>query len=135
MWLQLALPDQAAVSELSVKVEGLATFDSTMKKAADELGRLTDAQGKAAAVIEQAARARAPRRSGRLAGSIRASRGAGGEVLQVTAAYAGPIHWGWPSRHIDPQPFAMDAARATEGQWIKFYETDVQKTLDGVKGA
>lgn len=49
--------------------------------------------------------------------------------------YAGPIHWGWPSHNIEPQPFIAAAAQDTEPQWLGLYERDVQRTLDRVKGA
>jgi len=119
----------------TAQIQGLDTFLSTMKKAEDELGKLEDAHRRAAAVIASAAAAAAPRRSGRLASSVRASRGPTGAAVEVTAAYAGPIEWGWPSRNIDGTHFAMNAARATEPQWVKYYEESVQKALDEVKGS
>jgi HK97 gp10 family phage protein len=117
-----------------VKVEGLDTFVSTMHKAEQQLQEMGDAHRQASAIIASAAAAAAPRRTGRLAGSVRASASAKQGMVEVTAPYAGPIHWGWPSRNIDAQPFAMNAARSTEPQWIKFYEAEVQKAIDDVKG-
>jgi HK97 gp10 family phage protein len=119
---------------VNAKVLGVDELTSTMHKAGEALAAMDSAHGKASAMIASAAAAAAPRRSGRLASSVRAGKGGGKGTVDVTAAYAGPIHWGWPSRHIDPQPFAMNAARATEPQWIKFYEEETQKALDGVKG-
>lgn len=56
----------------------------------------------AARVVEIAARQEAPKRSGRLAGSIKAKgTTTGGAVVAgglKAVPYAGPIHWGWPSR-------------------------------------
>lgn len=118
-----------------LKIEGLEAFQSSLRRAADDIQELKGAAAKTAALIEAAARSRAPRRSGRLASSISGTVEGGRASLNVTAAYAGPIHWGWPARHIDPQPFAMQAARATEAQWVKFYEAEVQEALDKVKGA
>ena len=48
--------------------------------------------------------------------------------------YAGPIHWGWPARRIEAQPFIADAAQATEPIWIPAYEADVQAAVDLVNG-
>lgn len=123
------------MADASVKVEGLDSFLSSMQKAEQELGKLEGAHSAAAAVIASAVAAAAPRRTGRLAGSVRASRGSTGAAVDVTAPYAGPIEWGWPSRNIDGTHFAMNAARATEPQWVKFYEEGVQKALDEVRGA
>lgn len=116
--------------EPTYEVKGVERLVSTLHRAADEMASMDAANSKAAAMIASQARSRAPRRTGRLAGSISADR----TGITASAPYAGPIHWGWPSRNIDPQPFAMNAARATEAQWIRFYEDDIQKALDGVKG-
>jgi hypothetical protein len=117
-----------------VRVQGLDTLASTMHKAGEALQNMDSAHSRAAAVIASAAAAAAPRRTGRLAGSVRAGRATGKGLVEVTAPYAGPIEWGWPSRNIDGTHFAMNAARATEPQWVKFYEDEISKAVDGVKG-
>lgn len=122
------------MADAAVTVEGLDAFLSTMGKATQALQELTSAHSQASAVIASAVAAAAPRRSGRLASSVRASRGPTGAAVDVGAPYAGPIEWGWPSRNVDASHFAMNAARQTEPQWVKFYEADVQKALDEVKG-
>lgn len=116
------------------EVKGLDTFVSTMGKAAKALQDMDPAHSAASALIASAVAAAAPRRTGRLAGSVRAAGGRSGAV-DVTAPYAGPIEWGWPTRHIDGTHFAMNAARATEPQWVKYYEDAVQKAVDEVRGA
>lgn len=118
------------MSTPEITVQGVEKLTSTLHQAAEELSQMDTANAKAGSIIANAAKGRAPRRSGRLAGSISADRNG----ITISAPYAGPIHWGWPSRNIDPQPFAMEAARATEPQWIKFFEDEVQKALDNVKG-
>lgn len=126
------------MAEVGVRVEGLATLTRTMRKAGEDLADLKDANAAAAAVVVGAAAAMAPRRSGRLAASIRGSRAAGrARVLagRASVPYAAPIHWGWPARRIGAQPFLTDAAVATEGQWLPQYLKDVQAALDKVRGA
>lgn len=113
-----------------ITVQGVERLVSTLHGAAEEIAQMDTANARAGAIIAGAARSRAPRRTGRLAASISVDKAG----ITASAAYAGPIHWGWPSRNIDPQPFAMNAARATEPQWIGLYEDGVQKALDGVKG-
>jgi hypothetical protein len=125
-------------AEVGVRVEGLNTLVRTMRKAGADLGDLKDANARAAAIVVSAAAGMAPRRSGKLAGSIRGSRaGNRARVLagRASVPYAAPIAWGWPARHIKPQPFLSDAARATESVWLPQYLADVQSALDGVKGA
>jgi hypothetical protein len=126
------------MADVGVRVEGLATLTRTMRKAGEDLADLKDANARAAQVVVSAAAAMAPRRSGRLASSIRGTRAAGRARVQAGRAsvpYAGPIHWGWPARRIGAQPFLTDAAQATEGTWLPQYLKDVQAALDGVRGA
>jgi hypothetical protein len=125
-------------AEVGVRIEGLTTLTRTMRKAGEDLGDLKNANARAAAIVVSAAAGMAPRRSGALASSIRGTRAAGRARVQAGRAsvpYAAPIHWGWPARHIAANPFLSDAARATEGQWLPLYLADVEKALDGVKGA
>jgi hypothetical protein len=126
------MPDSTA------RVEGLDRLVRTLNKAQVDLSDLKDAHAAVGRIVAADAQARAPRRTGRLAGSIRASRQA--RRAQVVAGgarvpYANPIHWGWPSRGIAANPFLSDAAQATESQWVPLYRKDVQAALDKVKGA
>jgi uncharacterized protein YcsI (UPF0317 family) len=124
--------------DTTVRVEGLDRLVRTLRKAGDDLNDLKDAHAAAGRIVAADAQARAPRRSGKLAGSIRASRQA--RRAQVVAGrasipYGGPIHWGWPSRGISANPFLSDAAQATEAQWLPLYRREIQAALDKVKGA
>jgi hypothetical protein len=44
--------------------------------------------------------------------------------------YGGPIHWGWPARHLAAQPFLTDAGKQTEPEWVGIYTHDVQQLID-----
>jgi HK97 gp10 family phage protein len=126
------------VSDLRLEVQGLDTLVRTMRKAGEDLGDLKAANARAGEIVAAAASAMAPRRTGKLAASVRASKQAKrAQVVAGRAAvpYAAPIHWGWPSRHIDPQPFMSQAAQATEPQWLPQYKEDIDKVLDQVTGA
>jgi hypothetical protein len=125
------------VTDTTVRVEGLDQLVRTLNKAKADLGDLKDANQAAGRMVAADAVARAPRRTGRLAGTIRASRQA--RRAQVVAGrssvpYAGPIHWGWPARGIASQPFLSAAAQATEPRWVPLYLKDVQAAVDKVKG-
>lgn len=120
-----------------VRVQGLAMLARTMRKAGEDLSDLKDANAKAAAIVISAAEAMAPRRTGRLAGTLRSSRVAGrARVLggRPSVPYGPPIHWGWPARGIKANPFISRAAQATESQWLPAYLKDVEKALEQVKG-
>lgn len=121
----------------TAEVQGLSRFISTMRKAELDLADLKAANERASRTVAQWASLTAPRRTGRLGMSVRGTRRvSGARVLGGGAAvpYAGPIHWGWPARHITAQPFVSRAAESTEPVWRAFYELDVRRIIDGVRG-
>lgn len=89
--------------DVSIRLDGvdevrdtLADLSAFMDHPADE------------AVLAQVARqasARAPRRSGRLAASLRATETA----VESPLVYAGVIHNGWARHGIEPHPFVLEA--------------------------
>jgi hypothetical protein len=121
-----------------LQVEGLDTLVRTMRRAGVDISELKDAHTRAASIVASEAAARAPRRSGRLAGSIRPAKQVKRARVMAGGAsvpYAGPIHWGWPARNIPANPFMTEAAQGTEPEWTRAYLEDVQKALDNVRGA
>jgi hypothetical protein len=126
------------VTDPTVRVIGIDRLTRTLRAAGDDLSDLKDANAAAGRMVAGAAQGTVPRRSGRLASTIRASRQA--RRAQVVAGrasvpYAGPIHWGWPSRGIGAQPFLSEAAQSSESRWVPLYARDLQKVLAKVKGA
>jgi hypothetical protein len=121
----------------TVEVVGARQLAATMKRAGADLRDLTALNRSAAAVVGAAAKARAPRRSGALAGSVRVggTRTAGTvRAGSASVPYAMPIHWGWPSRNITAQPFISDAARDTEPVWTAVYRVGVERILTKIEG-
>jgi hypothetical protein len=93
----------------------------------------------AARIMAAAARASAPRRSGRLAATVRpraSTRTARVAVGGPGVPYAGVIHWGtprWrrePPMNIQANPWVSQAAQATEPVWTFEYWQYVQNLLD-----
>jgi hypothetical protein len=120
-----------------VEVEGARQLRKTLKAAGDDLGELKAAHAAAARLVSAAAAARAPKRTGRLAGTVRGSGAASVATIRAGSAavrYAQPIHWGWPARNIAPNPFISQAAQATESVWVPLYEREVDHALSKVKG-
>lgn len=120
-----------------IRVEGASELRRTLKRAGDDLGDLKSAHGDAAGIVTAASRTRSPKRSGRLAASVRGSGAATTATIRAGRAsvpYAGPIHWGWPARNIPANPFIADAAKATEPLWTREYEQAVEKILHRIKG-
>lgn len=130
-----------------VRLEGARELRSQLRKAGDDLGDLKDANRTAAEIAATASEALAPERSGRLRGTIRASGTKTAGIIRAgykSVPYAGPIHWGWPSRPdplnmiyggpIAAQPFLSDGARNSEGQWLPVYLSTVDGIIENVKG-
>jgi uncharacterized protein YcsI (UPF0317 family) len=122
---------------VGVQVEGLNELIRTMKRAEVDITELKDAHHDAGMIVAAYAQAIAPRRSGRLAASIRSTKQVRRARIQAGRAsvpYAGPIHWGWPARHIQAQPFLTDAAQATESTWLPVYLQAVDTALAQIRG-
>ncbi|QFG13041.1 hypothetical protein PBI_SCHIEBS_12 [Gordonia phage Schiebs] len=120
-----------------VRIEGGARLRRTLKAAGVDMKELSAINRKAANVVATAARPTAPVRSGALARSVRAGATAKAGVVRAgnkAVPYAGPIHWGWPARGIEPHPWIADAAQATESEWVAQYFEHVEDVLDSVKG-
>jgi hypothetical protein len=121
-----------------VKVDGLRTLRRTLKAAGVDLQDLKQAHAQVADIVLRTAQPHAPHRTGRLASSMRASGTQSAAVVRAGRAsvpYAGPIHWGWPKRHIKAQPWIHDAAVASREQWTGKYLAALEHIIDQVEGA
>ena len=120
-----------------VQVDGLAQLKRTMKAAGADLQDLRDVHGAAARYVAMRAAAMAPKRSGRLAGTVRGSCAQTSATVRAGYAsvpYAQPIHWGWPRHGIAANPFLSAAATSTESTWIKWYEAKIVQIVDKIEG-
>ncbi|GAB3251369.1 hypothetical protein GCM10027425_09260 [Alteromonas gracilis] len=122
-----------------VRIDGLKKLRRDLRRLGSDLSDFKDANAAAASLVASEAAKRAPRRpgSGRLARSGRGNRAAGrASVLFGGAAvpYAGPIHWGWTARGIEPQPFVAAAAQDTEARWLPLYTDAIDAAVDKVAG-
>ena len=107
---------------------------ATFRKLGDDAsGALKVAAKASAELVADEAKSRVPRRSGRLAGSIRATSTARGDAsVKVGGArliYAPIIHFGWPGHNISPQPFLLDALDARRGEIVEGFETALRSIL------
>ncbi len=118
-------------------VVGQRRFVATMRKAGADMDELKEVNAQAARVALPAVRALVPRRTGTLAGSIRAGATKRAGVVRAgrkSVPYAGVINYGWPARHITGRLFANNGVARTEPTWTKLYERFVKKTMSQVKG-
>jgi len=125
-----------------VKVEGGRQLRATLKLADEELADLKSIHLQVGNIVAGKARQLAPRVTGTMAGTIRAS---GTKTAAVVRAgfkrtpYAGPNNWGWPAGSPIHGAFSGDhwitqAAKQTEPQWLSLYVAGVNKALSKVKG-
>ena len=125
----------------AVEVEGLRTLRRDLKAAGVSLQNLKDAHAAVAQTVVRAAHftPKHPERStGRLAASVRGSGTQSAAVVRAGFAsvpYAGPIHWGWPARHIAAQPFLWDAIATSQDEWTGTYLRALEKIIHDVEGA
>ncbi|MGF6821183.1 hypothetical protein M2317_000069 [Microbacterium sp. ZKA21] len=106
-----------------IRVEGLRKAIRSLEQAGADAQDMRDLMHALGLIVVNAAAP--PRRSGNLAGTLRAGRGKTKAVVRAGGArapYAGVIHYGWPARRIAPQPFLSDA--------LQRKRTDVFRALD-----
>jgi phage gpG-like protein len=118
-----------------LEIIGADRLAASLHSAAKDLTNMGDANAKAGGIVVQDARSRAPRRSGRLAGSIQATPAPDGVDIEATVVYAGVIEYGYPSRNIRAQPYLTPAVEATQSHFLTVYQDATQRVLDNVKGA
>lgn len=118
-----------------VKILGLNQLRSSLRKAGVDMADMKEANTQAARTVSVRGSAIAPTRTGKLAGSLRPARQVARAVVRSNVVYAGPIHWGWPRRHIKAQPFLVTAAEETRPQWLDEYEKALQLLLNKIHGA
>ena len=119
------------VSGARLEVRGARRLRSELKKLGADLGDLSALHRAVADHV--VAVTDAPRRTGKLAGTVR---GAGTRTAAVVRAgyaaipYAGPVNYGWPARNIDAQPYLTDAVANSEPEWTELYTTGVEDLVD-----
>lgn len=125
---------------LPVRIEGVQELRKKIRGITDDLdrdgakGALKDLNLDAAKVVEGKAAAIIPRRTGKLASTLRAA----GTQRQARVRagyrrqgfnYAGPIHFGWYAQGIRPQPFLYDALDARRNQVLEVYDAGIDRLI------
>lgn len=98
-----------------MRVEGLTQVVRALQALGAEVDDLKAAFATIAGEAAEVIRAATPRRTGRLAGDVRGNRAKSKAVVAAGRSgvpYAGPINYGWPSRHIGPASFMQAADTA-----------------------
>lgn len=120
-----------------VSVQGAKTLRATLKAAGIKLDDLKAAHAAVASLVWDRASPRTPTRTGRLARTGRPAGTATSAIVRVGTAsvpYGGPIHWGWPNRHIAAQPWIYVAAGDTQETWEAMYLQAIEAVMAEVEG-
>lgn len=115
-----------------VTVDGARQLRRALAGTATGLDDLKAAHGDAARTVADTAQPATPWRTGRLAGTVRASGTKTAAVVRAGSAavpYAGPIHYGWPARGIVGRPWISIAADRTSDRWTAVYAAAVDRIL------
>ncbi|MBZ4486281.1 hypothetical protein [Microbacterium sp. cx-55] len=120
------------------ELKGGRQFRKGLRAAGDDLTDLKIVHGQVAGIASRRTRQLVPKKSGRLAATIRTSGTKTAGIVRVgnnsKVKYAGPIHWGWRRRHIKAQPFASDGATESQPQWLPIYSRYIDSALLKIKG-
>lgn len=118
----------------TTQVQGLDTLRATMASAQRDLEEMDQADS--ARLVQQRAQARAPKRSGRLAGSVQArDLGKGQAEVASSLVYAPVIHYGWAAHSIEPNPFLETAATDSQPLVEAASLREANRILSHVRGA
>lgn len=126
-----------ARSGAQIDVQGLKPLVKDLRQAGDKeaLDAIKAGNKAAAEIVAEQSKFEVPERSGKLKASIRAAGTLRAGLVRAGKAsvpYAGPIHFGWPRRHIKPQPFIYEAADKRIGEVVEAYAQRIQSVIDGL---
>lgn len=120
---------------MTVEVLGAQALAASLAAASARLERLDSAEADAARQLTQAGRAEAPKVTGRLAGSIHATRAPHEIRVGSGLVYAPVIHNGWARRNISPNPYLRRGLEDTAPYIVDVYARSVSDAVSRVRGA
>src|SRR4051812_42073766 len=109
------------------RVTGHAEVARALRSLGVEVDDLKAAFAALAAEGAQVAARHAPRRTGRLAGSIRGTRARSAAVVTASVPYAGAINYGWPRRGIAAAGFMQAADSAPRA--VAALEAEINRAI------
>lgn len=115
-----------------VRVEGLSRAVRQLKALGLDVEDLKAAFATIATEAAARAAAHAPKRSGRLAASVRGNRAQSKAIVRAGRAavpYAGPINYGWPRRSIAPARFMQAADTEMQPIAVSMLEADINRAI------
>lgn len=124
----------------AIEVEGLRELVRDLRRVGDKdaIRAVKLANRDGAEVVADQAKVEVPRRTGTLAGTIRAGSSQRAGIVRAGKAavpYAGVIHFGWPERNIAPQPFVYEAMDSRADEVFDLYAERIGHVVNGIGGA
>ena len=116
-----------------VEIDGLKALQREIRKTKDTdlIAALKKTNVDVANIVLPGSKSKSPKRSGSLAGSLRVTNTAGYAAIRAGSAkavpYAGVIHFGWPARGIEAQPFITDEISDKYRTIVKSYEAAIEE--------
>lgn len=115
-----------------VRVEGLNRVVRQLKELGLDVSDLKDAFANLAQDAARAVERHTPKRSGKLASSIRGNRAQSKAVVRAGKAavpYAGAINYGWPKRNIAPALFMQQGDAELQPVAIHQLEQGIEQAI------
>ena len=115
-----------------VRVEGLNQLTRNLLTLGLEIDDVKEAFGGIAAEAAQVAAGFAPKRTGRLAASVRGNRAKNKAVVmagRASVVYAGPINYGWPARKIAAARFMQKADEVMAPKALQALEDAIESKI------
>jgi len=117
-----------------ITVDGADALARSAHSAGRELTQWAPVNAAAAARVAAAAHRKAPKRTGRLAGSITSSSDNTGAQVVASVVYAKVQEYGWQQRNIAAQPYLRPALADNHDAVVAMYADRVDAVLSTVKG-
>lgn len=120
-----------------IAVDGLKDLLADLRRfqEVETLNAIKAANKQAAEMVAEEGRVRVPRRTGRLAKSIKAQATQSSASVKAGSGkrvpYAGVIHFGWLRRHIRPRPFLYEALDHRLPEVYQAYDKQIDKAIEG----
>ena len=122
----------------AIEIEGGRKARRALREAGDDMTELKALHRSLADDVAGTAKTKVPVRSGRLRNSIRGSgtktaarvrAGNNRKSGPTSVPYAAPIHFGWSSRGIKPQPFLYEALDIRRQEVVDAYNSQIRQIL------
>lgn len=122
----------------AIEIEGGRKARRALREAGDDMTELKALHRSLADDVAGTAKTKVPVRSGRLRNSIRGSgtktaarvrAGNNRKSGPTSVPYAAPIHFGWSSRGIKPQPFLYEALDIRRQEVVDAYNSQIRDII------